>query len=190
MDLEEQRYGRNKNTLVDKTYIDSGEYRRKFDKISDNIEVVRSVYILAKTALKHRSGTELEDMYWVDGDTGKIVAQEIDALNNRAIVYSNNTRQIIKESSDNLIALHTHPNSMPPSAADFNSCYRNQYRLGIVVCHNGKVFVYTSDEEMNERIYNTYIFLAVSKGMSEYDAQIDTLNRMKKFLKIDFWEVN
>ena len=29
--LENQRYGRNKSTLVNKTYIESGEYRRKYD---------------------------------------------------------------------------------------------------------------------------------------------------------------
>ena len=31
MENETQRYGRNKNTLVDKSYIESGEYRRKFE---------------------------------------------------------------------------------------------------------------------------------------------------------------
>lgn len=34
--LEFQRYGRNKSTLVNSTYISSGEYRNKFDKITDN----------------------------------------------------------------------------------------------------------------------------------------------------------
>lgn len=40
--LEYQRYGRNKTTLVNKTYIDGGEYRRKFDSVSDNAEVNKS----------------------------------------------------------------------------------------------------------------------------------------------------
>ena len=44
MALEYQRYGRNKETLVNKTYIESGEYRRKFDKISDNAEVNKALY--------------------------------------------------------------------------------------------------------------------------------------------------
>ena len=30
--LENQRYGRNKSTLVNKTYVDSGEYKRKYDR--------------------------------------------------------------------------------------------------------------------------------------------------------------
>lgn len=45
---EEQRYGRNKETLVNHSYIESGEYRRKFDNISDNAELNKLLYQLAK----------------------------------------------------------------------------------------------------------------------------------------------
>ena len=55
---EEQRYGRNKETLVNHTYIESGEYRRKFDNISDNAELNKLLYQLAKKMLTHRSGTD------------------------------------------------------------------------------------------------------------------------------------
>ncbi len=186
--LENQRYGRDKSTLVNKTYIDSGEYKRKFDNATDNPKVNKTLYDCAKKALKHRSGTELEDMYWIDESTGKIIAQEINAKEKRSILYSENTRKVVKNNS-NLIAIHTHPSSMPPSAADFNSCYRNQYKLGIVACHNGKIFAYTSLEEISEQLYNMYISYAVSGGMSEYDAQIEALTKLKENLKIDFWEV-
>jgi hypothetical protein len=33
--FESQRYGRNKKTQIDKSYINSGNYRRKFDGISN-----------------------------------------------------------------------------------------------------------------------------------------------------------
>lgn len=46
--LEYQRYGRNKDTLVNKSYIESGEYRRKFDNITDNPDVNRTLYQCAK----------------------------------------------------------------------------------------------------------------------------------------------
>ena len=52
--LEFQRYGRNKSTLVNSTYISSGEYRNKFDKITDNKDVNRALYIKAKEMLLHR----------------------------------------------------------------------------------------------------------------------------------------
>lgn len=46
--LEFQRYGRNKSTLVNSTYISSGEYRNKFDRITDHKDVNRALYIKAK----------------------------------------------------------------------------------------------------------------------------------------------
>ena len=39
--LEFQRYGRNKSTLVNSKYISSGEYRKKFDKITNNADLSR-----------------------------------------------------------------------------------------------------------------------------------------------------
>ena len=40
IEFEEQRPGRNKETTINHTYIDSGEYKRKFDLVSDNKEFV------------------------------------------------------------------------------------------------------------------------------------------------------
>lgn len=54
---EEQRYGRNKDTAINHAYISSGEYRKKFDQISDNKKLNKLLYQLAKTMLEHRSGT-------------------------------------------------------------------------------------------------------------------------------------
>lgn len=65
MNLEQQRYGRNKNTVINHTYIESGEYRRKFDKITDNKEIDRILYLKAKEMLNHRSGTLYEDLYLI-----------------------------------------------------------------------------------------------------------------------------
>ena len=31
---EEQRYGRDKSTIVNQSYIEGGEYRRKFDELT------------------------------------------------------------------------------------------------------------------------------------------------------------
>lgn len=89
-----------------------------------------------------------------------------------------------------LISLHTHPSSMPPSAADFNACFRHGYKQGYIACHNGKVFAYTADEEVNERLYNMYIESYMKAGQNEFDAQWSALTEIKRNCKIDFWEVS
>lgn len=188
--LEYQRYGRNKNTLVNKTYIEGGEYRRKFDNICDDPAVNKALYDKAKESLKHRSGTLYEDMYWLDSESGKIVAYEIDSSSEQEIVYSETTKKIVSSySKGRLVAMHTHPSSMPPSIADFNSCFRNGYKSGVVACHNGKVFVYTSEQEVSEDLYSLYVSSYISDRVSEYDAQLKALNKLRENHMIDFAEV-
>ena len=85
--------------------------------------------------------------------------------------------------------MHTHPSSMPPSIADFNSCFRNGYKSGVVACHNGKVFVYTSEQEVSEDLYSLYVSSYISDGNSEYDAQLKALNKLRENHMIDFAEV-
>jgi len=93
--LENQRYGRNKDTLVNKSYIESGEYKRKFDNATDNPNVNKSLYICAKNALKHRSGTELEDMYWLDNESGDVIFSVTDSTDKRAIIYTEKLKKAI-----------------------------------------------------------------------------------------------
>ncbi len=190
MILEFQRYGRNKNTQINKAYIKSGEYRRKFDKLTDNPAVNKALYSAAKAALKHRSGTLIEDMYWVDGVSGEIVAMVTDQTDKitERVEYPAAVKKIIGD-KENLIALHTHPQSMPPSAADFNSCFHNNYKSGVIACHDGKIFVYSSMQEINERLYDLTVADFVLDGADEFNAQIKTLEKLKKNFKIDFREV-
>lgn len=186
--LENQRYGRNKNTLVNHTYIESGEYRRKFDKFTDDPEVNKALYNSAKEALKHRSGTEFEDMYWIDGDTGEIIKSALNEQNPMGVAYSDSINKAIKEYK-NLIAMHTHPHSMPPSAADFNSAYFNGYSKAFIICHDGKIFEYASMCEVNEKVYELYINSYISQGYSEYESQFKALKRLENNNSIIFWEV-
>ncbi|MGN0600619.1 MAG: hypothetical protein ACI4JK_12080 [Oscillospiraceae bacterium] len=186
--LEYQRYGRNKDTLVNKTYIDSGEYRRKFDALTDDPAVNRSLYDCAKSALKHRSGTEFEDMYWIDSKTGNVVLSVTDSVDERAIVYTDKIRNTIKGKS-NIITLHTHPSSMPPSIDDFNSCFNNEYEAGIIACHNGRVFKYSSKQTVSKSLYNLYIGVYLDKGCNEFNAQLRALEKLKENHLIEFEEV-
>ncbi len=188
--LEYQRYGRNKNTLVNKTYIDSGEYRRKFDKLTDNPDVNKAVYDCAKSALKHRSGTELEDMYWFDGATGKIIAKELNSTNPRQVVYSAATKSAVGSAeSKSIIALHTHPSSMPPSIEDFNACFRHGYKCGFIACHNGKIYGYSSEQLISAKLYELCVGDFLDNGLPEFEAQTKALEELRRNHKIDFWEV-
>lgn len=185
---EEQRKGRNKATVVNKTYIESGEYRRKFDRIMDSPALNRKLYQLAKQMLYHRSGTRFEDMYWIDADTLEVVAQETERDYEEKIVYSRSTKRIIKQHK-NLITIHSHPGSFPPSVDDLISNYRRKYTLGIVACHNGAIYLYSADNEISKIYYNMKVATFRKKGYNELEAQIEMLKLLKSQGDIFFMEV-
>lgn len=188
MPLEYQRYGREKSTLINSAYINSGEYRNKFDKITNNKAVSRVLYAKAKEMLEHRSGTKIEDMCWVDGETGEVVAYITNETIEQGVRYSSIIERRIA-ARKHIIAMHTHPASLPPSAADFNSAYLHRYEAALVLCHDGKIFQYIASSETNERMYIAYIQKHLKDGYSEYHAQIRALEDLKRSHVIDFWEV-
>ena len=187
-ELEEQRYGKNKQTAINHKYIESGSYRKKFDFISSNVELNRLLYKLAKRMLKHRSGTMYEDMYWIDLDTNTIVASETSSKIEEKIIYSKNTIKAI-QGHNNLLTIHSHPNSFPPSISDYNSNYKNKYSIGIVVCHDGKIYKYSAEEEISEKYFEHLVAKYFNQGYTEDVAQVVSLNYAKDRFKIRFEEV-
>lgn len=185
---EQQRYGRNKDTVINHTYIDSGDYRKKFDRITDSPELNRLLYQLSKRMLKHRSGTRYEDMYWIDPINMTIIAEEIQCSREESVIYSESVIAKIKQ-YNSLITLHSHPNSFPPSINDLNSNFFNHYDVGIVVCHDGKIFLYSSQQEINENYYLITVEEYLKIGYNEYEAQIEALKELQTKFDIIVEEV-
>lgn len=187
---EDQRYGRDKGTIVNKSYIESGVFRRKFDSLTDNLRLARLLYEISKEMLFHRSGTRIEDMYWIDRDTGEVVAKIIDQTDNvkQKVVYTDAVKRAI-ENHQNLITLHTHPASMPPSPDDFNAYMQNGYVMSLVICHDGTIYQYESKQLINERLFAMYVQRYILEGYEEKDAQLKALTVIRHNHNIDFWEV-
>ena len=143
--------------------------------------------------LIHRSGTLYEDMYWIDYDECEVVAKEINSRIERKIIYSDATKKVIeayKKSPDKtLITIHSHPSSFPPSIDDFMANYDNDYTLGLVVCHNGSIFMYAASEAINSDYYNLVVADYIKDGYNDYEAQIKAINELQKNFDIIFKEV-
>lgn len=187
-EIERQRYGRNKDTIINHTYIESGEYRNKFDRISDDKDLNRLVYQTAKNMLKHRSGTLFEDMYWIDIESKMIVASETNQKAECRVQYSGATVKAIKKHK-NLLVLHTHPYSMPPSIRDFNSNINNGYQISLVCCHDGRVFMYQSKRRVVEFLYKGTVAKYKKMGYDDFEAQIRALMEYQQKGDIIFKEV-
>ena len=187
-ELEEQRNGRNKNTIIDYKYINSNRFRKRFDLISNNKKLNKLLYKTAKKMLLHRSGTEYEDMYWIDLKKFKIVCKITDSKYKKKILYTSAIKKIIKN-SENLLTIHTHPDSFPPSIDDINSNYDHNYEIGIIACHDGRVYMYSAEERINANYYKMIVEGYLKNGYNEDTAQVEALKEMQKIFLIHFKEV-
>lgn len=187
-ELEQQRKGRNKNTIIDYNYISSNRYRKKFDYISNDKKLNKLLYKIAKKMLLHRSGTEYEDMYWIDLINRKIVCKITDSKYKKKILYTTTIKKMIKK-SENLLTIHTHPDSFPPSIDDINSNYDHNYEIGIVICHDGRVYMYSAEEKINVNYYKLTVEDYLKNGYNEDTAQIEALKELQKKFSIYFKEV-
>ena len=155
---DEKNARKNQPTSVNWNYVESQEYRDKFNSITDNSEVNGTLYKKALDILEHRQNTEMEDMHLIDSETGKIVASQTHSKTPHLVDYNEEMKRAGKKYFGKLITIHNHPNSMPPSGADFTSNYRRGYKLGVVIAHNGDVYVYNNkDSSLTSRQVN-YIF--------------------------------
>jgi hypothetical protein len=185
---EEARYGRDKSLAADHNYINGGEYRRKFDNISDNKELNKNLYQCAKSMLIHRSGTNFEDMYWLDGDCGKIIASVTDMTAPNRVDYSDGFLHKIKKYTKKY-TIHNHPNSMPPSISDFIAAFRNHYHTGIVACNDGTVYLYRSLYEPDQSLYDALTLQFSEMGYTMFTTEKMALEEMASMGIIEFREV-
>ena len=146
------------------------------------------MYKEVKKMLNHRSGTSFEDMCWIDLDSLRVVAKETNSITEKKIIYSSATENIIKN-YNNLLTIHTHPDSFPPSISDLNSNYDHGYVIGIVACHDGKVYIYSANERINENYYKLVVEGYLKGGYNEDEAQIMALKEIQKNFDISFKEV-
>lgn len=164
---EVERYGRNKKTSVDRTSLKDGSYSSKFKNITSDPQLNRLIAECAREILAHRSGTEYEDMYWISVSEKRVVCKSSDAeknsdyedleLRKRKVWYTDNVIRIIDKYKGDLITIHNHPGSLPPSAEDFTCNYIYGYVLGLTIGHNGNDFKYSSDTEISAYRYRVTI---------------------------------
>ena len=140
---------------VDLEYIGSLEYKAKFNQITDKPEVNESIYQRAKAMLTHRNGTDKEDMYLLDRESGKVAGSQTGGKTDYEVVYNASLSNAVKAyKPDSLISIHNHSTNLPPTGSDFTSNGLHRYSLGVVACHDGTVYTYKA----GKRIFTAGLF--------------------------------
>ena len=86
-------------------------------------------------------------MHLIDSKTGKVVASQTHSQTPHLVDYNDEMKRAVGKYAGQLVTIHNHPNSLPPSGSDFASNYGRDYKLGVVVAHNGDIYVYNNNDE-------------------------------------------
>ena len=128
---------------VDLEYIKSQAFRSKFSRITNNTAVNESLRQYAEAMLTHRKGSDGEDLYIIDSETGKLLMRKIDGTESLGVSVSEAEVEALRGAHfGKMIGLHNHPTNIPPSGSDFGVAGYRGYKFGLVVTHTGTVYKY------------------------------------------------
>ncbi len=139
---------------IDRKQIASAEYQNKFNALGENKRITRSIRANAKKMLRHRSGTEYEDLVYINSKTGAVMVRD-DYNVARQVNASKAMKKMVKDAEEyTIIAIHNHPRSSVPSLSDIIVAQERKYKYGIVACHDGSIYKYGVSGEVNKAVTN------------------------------------
>lgn len=177
--FEEEKTSKKGNyNSVNWDVVSSKEYRDKFKSITDNEDLNNLLCEKARDILKHRNNTNYEDFYLFDSIDGKVKAAQTHSREEFVVNYNKEIcKTIDKNSRNRLISMHNHSTNNPPSGGDWDSIQENGYKKGIIVCHNGEVFTYsTGKQTFNGKLFDLYV--------DKYSKQPYNLSERESFIKV------
>lgn len=189
--IEEERMNSSSDYAVPKGLVDSRSFREKFNRMDEDEGVCREYYQAAKDMLRHRSGTDGEDLYLWNSRLGKWY-KSTTGTKKGTPEYTDEILRGIRECGKQfeLVSFHNHPQGMPPSVSDLNVALKNSYKKAYIICHNGKIFEYTAPKDyIDTVIYNARIKEHLGAGKSEYEAQMLTVKELSEYYGFTVKEV-
>lgn len=162
---------------ADLDYVRSDEFVDKLKKHPKTSHISDSIARVSRQMLQHRNGTQYEDYYLLDAETGRVVALSNKSRKRKGVVYNEQVRSAFRESPEqSLVSIHNHPSGYPPSLSDLASLQQrsknNTVKYGLTVGHDGSVYWYSKP---NKRIHK--------KANQEYE------NLIEKMIKLGYTEV-
>lgn len=146
---------------IDRSVLHSKEFSRAFARLDNKPEVNKSLEIIARKLLLQADGKDVEQVYLVHGLSGKILAKSRKGTE-IGIKYTKDMYKAISKHKGEIIAIHNHPNEMPPTGNDFASIIRHLYKKAYVINNNLELYEYDVLDETIEP--ETIQFIIDSKG--------------------------
>lgn len=189
--IENLRKGDN---IVKLDEIKSETYRKKFTQITKNSSVNDALRKYANAMLTHRNKSDGEDLYIISAKTGKRLFSKTTGTNELGVPLSDKEISLIKKyaTTEGIIGMHNHPTNLLPTGSDFVTAGARGYVFGLVVTHDGRVFLYkTGDKPFRSEYFNKTVDKYISEPYN-YDiekAQMKTLLEFEKEYGIEWKEL-
>lgn len=153
---EKSHKGINRSTQINRKKVFSNDYDRKFNKLNENKSVTRKIKRKSREVLGHRSGTEYEDLVYIDSKTGRSLSQK-NFNKVRTVSPTKAMNDMISGAEPyTIIGLHNHANSSMPSPEDIAVAFERKYKYGLIFCHDGNVIKYNVNKDFNILKYRAY----------------------------------
>ena len=128
----------------------SKEYRQKYIDLDESEAVTHSMINDTSAILKHRGGTNYEDLAYINSVTNEHKIQSKYNVEGE-VLPSEEMKKLLAESEPyTIIAIHNHPKSSSPSISDLNGAYKRRYKYGLIACHDGKIFKYSVEKPIDK----------------------------------------
>ena len=108
-------------------------------------EAAGGVNSAIKKILRHRGGTNGEDLYAIDLSTGRTVTSCVTSKAASMVSPGRPFRKKLEDAVEGgarVALLHNQPASSMPSASDLESLVENGCELGVIACHNGDIYTF------------------------------------------------
>jgi hypothetical protein len=129
---------------VDWNKVKSRDWRQGFESLTNDLETNALVRSEALRILEHRNNSDFEDLSIVSRTSGSVIGRSTGATRPCVAKYTEDLKRKIMRARGNdeqLIAIHNHPNSWPPSGSDIISYMQRGYSKSVIACHDGNLHV-------------------------------------------------
>lgn len=133
----------------------SDDFRKKIDALTDNVDETRNVTSALRSIYEHRDGTPYEDLAYIDAKRDKIIINKdfdfYDKETRTSACKPNKPMDVLLSNAEKgtIIGVHNHPQNNAPSVNDICCAHKNGYKYGIVGCHNGTIYKYSTTQDFN-----------------------------------------
>ena len=160
---------------VERDYVNSKEYRDKYEELPVNNRVKQSIYMQAIRLLNAVDGQEQERMIAINARTGALLVDNIerhDSGSIRGTGFNDEEYKIVKSCQDGVILLHSHSLNGRPSAQDIITYSQNsELKMSLIIAHDGSVYAIYFAKDVVESIYNEYFEEEKGKTGDEKEAK-------------------